>query len=604
MASIELDSLPIRAPKTGDSVGVIDSTEFGPERVHVGPNVFSTVAEAVAAITASPYLYDRVQIIERASSYWDVVTGETPDGFGVIAAGSKQLKLNEPGRVSSKCYGIPAGDAVSQNAAVTAFLKRGGQLLFAAGDYLLTNQGSDTDAVSIANFTKNLDVVCEPGVNFIIDDVDGDGIRISVPGNGSGIPEFGQTITWRGGRFDQSGQKNSTTMPFTTEYPPSNPGTSATADALSIRGEYNDGEEKNAIVYCCVEMVETYGGTHWEVAGGDSGIFVAGCREQVVRNCTGIGNRDLHVYASGTENGTLPCKTELIGNTALNCFHGHSVKRSALGIITRNHAENCARAVLADYLTGDGFNEFQIIGNTSNNCGVAVRAQNCQNFYIAHNRSRNQGAKLSDGTTIESYAAGYAFGMEGCSQGYVGRNSMIGVNAGYIAAYPASSFLIQANDLSGTDTSFVTFEGNVGDGLARGGADSGNNNSFIENIVYNATVNANMSTLGTNAYEVRIDAASNDRVYRNPIFAADGSSSAPSVARSAQPSIGMRFGTNAIHLTVNTADRVSTNNLGVAFNGNTPAAKPTISGSAESNAALINLLAALEDYGLIVDGTT
>jgi len=42
----------------------------------------------------------------------------------------------------------------------------------------------------------------------------------------------------------------------------------------------------------------------------------------------------------------------------------------------------------------------------------------------------------------------------------------------------------------------------------------------------------------------------------------------------------------------------------VAFFGGTPAVKPTVSGSAGSNAALESLLTALEGLGLIVDSST
>lgn len=53
-----------------------------------------------------------------------------------------------------------------------------------------------------------------------------------------------------------------------------------------------------------------------------------------------------------------------------------------------------------------------------------------------------------------------------------------------------------------------------------------------------------------------------------------------------------------------TTPRFSWNSTGLSFNGSTPIAKPTVSGSRGGNAALQSLLTALANYGLITDSTS
>ena len=51
-------------------------------------------------------------------------------------------------------------------------------------------------------------------------------------------------------------------------------------------------------------------------------------------------------------------------------------------------------------------------------------------------------------------------------------------------------------------------------------------------------------------------------------------------------------------------NRISVNSTGIGFHNTSPIAKPTITGSRSSNAALASLLTALANYGLLTDSTT
>lgn len=485
------------------------------------------------------------------------------------------------------------------------FIELGGELSVSAGSYFIEQKGSDAGGV-VAEITRSIDMLCKPGVKFYTDNLDNDFIRVVVPSNGSGLPSDGITVRWVGGHFDQSEQKVSTVVPFLTEYPApvGKQGTSATCDGLSIRGDYNDGTEKNGIVSCEVYGVTSYAGDHWEIAGGDSAVFVSGCRKQIVKYCASIGARDSAVYTSGSSLATLDCDTTVEANFAVNCFHGFASKRSATGGIINNFAKNCSRAVLVDKVSGSGAKRFTVRGNRGDQVGVMVRAQGCSGFSISDNHGVGLGSLLSDGTTVEQYAGGFAYVTEGCLRGSVTYNTMEGLTPGAEVTYAGSATLINCTDLSGTDSENITWVGNTGEGLRRGGFDNGVNNSFIDNVVYNAAISGNMTVLGTNAYEQRLNNSTNARSFSQPMLFDDGTLGAPGIARASQTSVGVRFGTSFMAMTVNSNDRVAVDGTGVGFNSEAPIAKPTITGSKSGNAALANLVAALESYGLISDSTT
>lgn len=63
-------------------------------------------------------------------------------------------------------------------------------------------------------------------------------------------------------------------------------------------------------------------------------------------------------------------------------------------------------------------------------------------------------------------------------------------------------------------------------------------------------------------------------------------------------------GVNDVALVAGGAEKVRANGTGLGFNGATPVAKPTVSGSRGSNAALASLLTALANLGLITDSSS
>lgn len=458
-------------------------------------------------------------------------------------------------------YGSNTAPGVTDMTAVlkTVF-EAGGDVYIPAGNYMIKGTGPDSGGVN-ATITRNLRVRCHPNATFVTDSLDNDMIRLIVPSNGAGLPSTGISVEWYGGTFDQRNQKNSTVIPFIAQYPASNPGTSATCEGLSIRGDYTSGGTQfSGIRLCRVEGVTFYAGEHWQTAGGDSGLFIGGCELQIVDGCRAQGSRDLGVYTSGSTDATLQCKTVIQNCLFVNCFFAASIKRSSGDTeIVANTAENCVRGFLASHVLGNGFNRLRISQNSGRNVGIGVELDECIGYDVSDNHFNTLGALLIDGTTVEPAAGCNGIELNGCVYGSVKHNTINGIQAGVAAAYPTGFMIVRLDThaVTGTLCQHNQIIGNFGQALRTAGADVGGNaNAYIENYVLNAVTSANFSTLGTNSFEVRIDPTTQRRSFQNTVGFADGALGAPSIARAAGVSTGLRFDANLIGLTVSGADSI------------------------------------------------
>lgn len=502
-----------------------------------------------------------------------------PAGAGVVR--TQDLKNAE--FVSVMDFGVKGDGRTDDTDKLQVAFSIGGDIYVPEGNYLIKGRGPDTGGVAV-NIKRSTRVHCHPNARFFTNETDGldnDMIRFTVPSNGRDIPPEGIILEWYGGMFDQRNQKVSIEdVPFRDQYlpPPGKAGRSATCDGLSIRGSYNDATV-SGIKRCVVSGVTTLGGDHWQNAGGDTGIFVGGCEEQYVANCRTIGNRDVGVYTSAADSTSgkvvLRCRTIIENNLHVNCFVGASIKRSAgYGQIRGNHAENCPRGFSVELVKGEGSVGTEITGNTGNRCGIPIRLQKCEGFSVHDNLFTDLGAVLADGTTVERHAGCKGLITMGCLRGSVRRNAVMGLTSGAAMAYPSARTLIDCTNLGTDKSSFVMWIGNVGDGLSSVGHDTGENNSFIENIVYNPSTSPNMFALGTNAYEVRLGSTGSP-IYRNPLLFGDGSPVAPIIASESQNDTGLYFGTKLVGVSVAGTGRIAANDLGVAFNGVSPIARPS-----------------------------
>ena len=479
------------------------------------------------------------------------------------------LMLPDDTKDTPRRYGVTGNGVTDDTAALTRLFEAGGDIYIPDGDYLIAGAGADTGGVAVT-ITKSTCVRCHPNARFFTDSLDNDLIRFTVPSNGSGLPTDGITFEWRGGIFDQREQKVSTVVPHIGDYPPVNAGASATCDGLSVRGDYTDGVMKSGIKRTYIEGVTCIAGDHWESAGGDSGIFVGGCAQQTVTGCRFIGNRDLGVYTSGSTDGTLNCKTLITDCDFINCFYGASVKRSAGDSeISNCTATNCVAGFLTSLAAGSGFNRVRIRGNSGSNLGTPIRLDLTIGFNVSDNHFTTLGALLEDGTTIEPIQGCNGIDLRGCSYGICQNNTVRGIETGVAAAYPTQYmlFILKQESTTATECTRVEMVRNIGDGLRTAGTDAtGSNNSYIENCVINAVTSANVSNPGTNYFELRIDPSTGMRGYANPVGFADGTASAPSVARRGQVNTGLFFAASRLGVSIATVETLRVDNDSTAGN--------------------------------------
>jgi prepilin-type processing-associated H-X9-DG protein len=516
--------------------------------------------------------------------------------------------------VSAKEFGVTGDGATDDTAAIQAALQAGGRIVFPPGNYRIAGAGSNAGGVD-AVITKDLHVICEAGARFFTDDgsggrLDNDLVLIRVPSNGAGLPADGVTVLWQGGLFDQREQKQSTSVPFRTEHPAPTgfDGASATCDALSIRGDYTiTGTDYHGIRQAVIEGITCIAGTHWETAGGDSGVFISGCENQIVRDSVFVGNRDLGVYASGSANSQLRCKTVIESCLFKSCFFGASAKRSGDSVVIRGcDADNCVRGYAIEAVGAEILERAVIEGNSGSRLNQGVKMMRARGYTVRDNHFTAMGAYRADGSTIVAEVIPYAVYIEGSSFGFIAHNSCRGIGAGLAAAFPSDYSLVRlvahtSGDTVNSDNNVILQ--NVGDALRTAGSIVGTNNSMIENVVFNAVTSSAFVSLGTQGHQMVMDPATGLHSFSTNVGFADGSTSNPGIFRRSGTNNGIRFGTNLVGIVAGGADRIVANNTGVGFHNSTPIAKPTVSGSRGGNAALASLLTTLANYGLITDST-
>ncbi len=506
--------------------------------------------------------------------------------WGALAASAAPTALTDPGQ--------PGDGATDATDWLATTLKAGGDILIPAGRYLIGKAGGVIVALSAT--TR---VFCHPKAVFVAGTrLDSDMISIGV--DSARLLDF----EWYGGTFDQTEQLVSKVVPFngSGQYPPTGrQGEAATTDGLSIRGGHGRDEVAVFGINRCVVMgVTTIGNTrpgedHWQMAGGDSGIVVGSCKDAYIGNCRNIANRDLGIYATGGAHTGLISRVVIEGNVHINCCHGSAIKRWAeRSRIVGNYAENCLRGFQINTIEeiGSAVKAVEISGNLGHMCSVPIRVQRCTGFSVHDNHFTSLGAKVKDPTKVElngwagvadfvvdSKAELTGIITEGCTRGVVAHNTVIGLTPGAETARPARRMLIDCVNNGPTPSTFITWLRNAADELRSAGRDTGTNNSFIENVVYNSKDqqgvpgNPHMESTGTGSYEVRLSPTTHARIQKSPLLGG-GSVTAPLIASEAQPNTGVYLASNHVGVAVAGKARIRANHLGVAFNGATPTARP------------------------------
>lgn len=207
-------------------------------------------------------------------------------------------------------------------------------------------------------------------------------------------------VTWTGGNFEFSKALNSTTVPIQSRVPASRQGTEATADALSIRGAWNNGPQRidNAIVNNVLMRGTIGAGKTAFDAGGDSGVFMSSVKRGEVNNSQFYGIRDAAIYVSANNSdATMRSEFHLVNNIIKRVYDGISSKRGADGIVMRlNYVEDSAVALsIKENISGRLASNITIDENQIVRSVRGILLENTRNTRVTNNTLRSLGGLVA-----------------------------------------------------------------------------------------------------------------------------------------------------------------------------------------------------------------
>lgn len=338
-------------------------------------------------------------------------------------ANGNQWELIKNNSVKSNQVGVfGSNDSASD---IVFFISLGGDLIFDDGDYVIAESGAGNGSAT-ATIDKSVNINCSINAVFSAGlNLDDDMIRIKCD-ELNYTPDRVIEISWIGGRFDQTKQKNSTSVPNIGDYPPQNPGTTATANCLAIDGEisYMGTPTQGFDLFRARNAYFKASDTgHWESAGGDTGL---GCNALKidVESCEFIGQRDAGTYPSGLSAGTVyGASGDISKNIFRGCWAGVTAKRNFNHLTMKdNKGFNSATVVSSSMVTG-GTISGEICGNIGYNAWRVVNANGARDLNIHNNHSHNHGHLLENNivpTTVfnNTNACVYMSGSQKCNASF------------------------------------------------------------------------------------------------------------------------------------------------------------------------------------------
>jgi hypothetical protein len=438
--------LPLKADRASKVLGFTSDGD-----VTVSENTLASIDLAVSSFVNSSEN-------NAGSIFYD------PAGSGATRT-TVQAKLRES--VSLKDFGAVGDGVTDDTAAIKNWLESGSGFLYAPdGVYLVAAAGANAGGVN-ATISESITVFCSEGAVFKAGtNLDNDIILINASASGYTATR-NLSIAWSGGKFDQRLQRNSTVVPFSSDFPPANLGASATTDGLSIRGViYVSGTPTAGFERVTVKDVETLASDqkHWENAGGDSGIFIDGAVHIHVSNVSCTGNRDLGIYASGLPSGAIPGGSCYIGqNKFYGCMFGASTKRLMSNVqIVNNIGYNTAVVANSAPVTSTGDN-VMFSSNIGYGAWRVVRVNEGSGVIAFGNQSFDHGHLLQDGSvpTAVFNADNACVSFEGVTNSQAYGNRVVGLNTGFTGE--VATIVLQDN--SGVDCSENMIHQNTADGV-------------------------------------------------------------------------------------------------------------------------------------------
>ena len=373
------------------------------------------------------------------------------------------------------------GDGVTDDTqALIDWLQSGGDLYAPEGTYLVDYAGASSGGVR-AKIDKNVNVVCHPDAIF----KGGQGLdydMVQIKRNDVGFnPGEEVDVFWDGGQFDMRVMATSTSVPSGGSWPPGpgGQGQSGITDGLSIRGQVGDSSTgvygfRKVQVRNVRFFADDPADPHWQRAGGDSGIFVAGTQHQDVSDCTFFGIRDLGIYGSGVSTGiTVPNSSAVFRNNVFTgCYYCVTMKRDMDNIVMiGNIGINCAGLCACSHAQTPRAGANNIFANNiGTNCGYIVNLKLCSEASVYGNASYNHGHLDQNGNAFNTSPFNTDYGnacvqVEGSYNNDIANNVVHSVDPTAITNNGVDVYTVVCTDYSGTPSSNNTVHENTGRGV-------------------------------------------------------------------------------------------------------------------------------------------
>ncbi|KQN29711.1 hypothetical protein [Sphingomonas sp. Leaf38] len=484
--------------------------------------------------------------------------------FGATARAALDRAIDVVHSADIAC--IDATGAIDSAAGISQLFYKAALLgktaLVGPGRYLIAGAGSKLGGIRV-QMTKSLRVRCDPGAVFFTDNIDNDMIVIEAPSDGAGISSELIEIVWEGGWIDHSKQKVPTSVPDLAGYPPPAglEGSPGSVSGMTIRGYYfaSDGTTlKQGFRRVVVRGLTTYGGKHWQLAGGDTGLAIGdGSGEVLVEGCEHIGSRDVGQYLTGSQSRfTSKC------NRFSHSYSGVGFKRStSFWVCTDNHFENVCRAISTSRILGRGVIAGHASGNSFRNCSQLYRLAETIGAVVEVGTAELMGALLADGTKFPGYPL-VVVNLAGSTYCQVSDGRVLSTdptNSGYAMISYESTTINGVTTLS----QYNWLRNVVGiAGCTTGGTEipGQSDNNYFEGVVgYQDTV-PQYPQVSASSHVLR-RTANGQPAFRTQILMDDGTPAKPIIARVNQPSTGIYFDTNIVAFGINGSSRLSVNTI-------------------------------------------
>tara|TARA_R100000353_G_scaffold72340_1_gene55358 strand:- start:200 stop:2374 length:2175 start_codon:yes stop_codon:yes gene_type:complete len=389
----------------------------------------------------------------------DNTFGDNQEAFFYYSSSTKWLPIST--LKTPQMFGAKGDGTTDDTVALKNWLESSGDLYAPSGIYLVAAAGADAGGVT-ATISKSLNVICSEDAIFKAGtDLDNDVIRIKASSTNYSTTR-NLSVSWVGGKFNQVGQKNSTVVPFSSQYTPANLGSSATCDGLSIRGEITvDSTPTAGFARIVVKNIHTIASNDlfWKTAGGDSGIFVSGSVHIEVSNSEFIGNRDLGIYASGLSSGSITGGSCIISNNKFfGCMFGAATKRLLSNAqIVNNVGFNTTAVATSTAVTATGDNII-IANNIGHGAWRVVRIQTGSGHLVYGNQSYKHGVvdptNSNAALTSVFNADNSCVSVEGSSNNIISNNNVFDLNVNI--THEVATVVFKNDNVTSTATTDVS----------------------------------------------------------------------------------------------------------------------------------------------------